>query len=382
MNCEEAREAFSDLYDGTLSGAPLAILSRHLDGCPACTAEWGAFRRAMQGLKALGDEEPSPGFAARVIDRIEAPSWCRRAAAALVFPLRVKVPIHAAVLVLLGLAGIWAFQRSPELRRAADVGSPAPMERPAAMPPAAPALHPPTGARRTEATPRTPSAPSATAVPEAPAPALAPSSAEKPDARATEGAGQAPAARDHAAQLVTPPAALPTKTEAAKRAAPMPQQAAPAPPESRGEAKSTLRTDTAIPAREGALSARARRSVDDVFSAAATEFAAQDYDAAIADLRAFLAQYPNDGRTPDARFLLADAYRAQGRYAEAGTEFEAFLRQYPKDRRVPVALYRQGEMRLLRGDRSGCDTLRDALNRYPDAREAATARETLAARCP
>ena len=39
MNCPEAREAFSDLYDGALSGPPLADLSRHLDGCPVCQAE-------------------------------------------------------------------------------------------------------------------------------------------------------------------------------------------------------------------------------------------------------------------------------------------------------------------------------------------------------
>ena len=73
MNCPEAREAFSDLYDDTLSRPPLADLSRHLDGCPACRAEWAAFRRAMQVLKDLGDEEPSPGFAARVAERIETP---------------------------------------------------------------------------------------------------------------------------------------------------------------------------------------------------------------------------------------------------------------------------------------------------------------------
>jgi len=130
------------------------------------------------------------------------------------------------------------------------------------------------------------------------------------------------------------------------------------------------------------MSAPAPRSADALFSSGVTEFAAQRYEPAIDDLRAFLAQHPDDGRVPDARFLLADAYRAQGRYAEAGAEFEAFLRQYPKHPRAPTALYRQGEIQLLLGENSGCKTLRDALNRYPDVREAATARETLAARCP
>jgi TolA-binding protein len=95
-----------------------------------------------------------------------------------------------------------------------------------------------------------------------------------------------------------------------------------------------------------------------------------------------LAQHPDDGRAPDARFLLGDAYRAQGQYVEAGAEFETFFRQYPRHPRAPLALYRQGEVRILRGDQAGCGILRDAVNRYPDVREAATARETLSARCP
>jgi hypothetical protein len=129
MNCPEAREAFSDLYDGTLSGHPLAELSRHLDGCPACRAEWVAFRRAMHALKDLGDEEPSPDFAARVAERIEAPRWWQRVVTTLVLPLRVKLPIHAAALVLLGLAGLWVSQRSPEIERAAVGHAPAVTQR-------------------------------------------------------------------------------------------------------------------------------------------------------------------------------------------------------------------------------------------------------------
>jgi tol-pal system protein YbgF len=130
------------------------------------------------------------------------------------------------------------------------------------------------------------------------------------------------------------------------------------------------------------VSAPPRRSAEELFSSAVTEFATERYEPAVADLRAFLAQHPSDGRAPDARFLLADAYRAQGRYAEAGAEFETFLRHYPRHPKAPLALYRQGEVRILLGDQSGCSILRDAVSRYPDVPEAATARETLSARCP
>jgi tol-pal system protein YbgF len=161
------------------------------------------------------------------------------------------------------------------------------------------------------------------------------------------------------------------------------ETAAPRRVESQSLPESRAKAESATPAKkEGELSVMAHKTGNDLFSEAATEFAAQRYDTAIENLRAFLTQYPKDGRAPDARFLLADAYLAQGRYAEAGTEFAAFLRQYPEHRRAPAALYRQGEVRVHLGDQSGCAILRDALTRNPSAREAASARETLSARCP
>jgi tol-pal system protein YbgF len=333
MTCDEAREAFTDLYDGTLSGPPLTALSQHLDGCRACRLEWAAFRKAMRALGELGDEEPSPGFAARVVERIEEPSWWRRAVEAIVFPLRLKLPIHAVALVLLGVAGIWIFQRSPELRQAAEVGAPVPTERSVATPPPA----------------------------------------SLPDKVAVE---PGPEARPTA-----PPPAPPAKKAEPEPAAARALRSAPSPEGSGAKMGSALQAKPASPAAEKDIAGSPAGTADDLFSAAATEYAAQDYQAAIEHFRAFLVQYPKENRAPDAQFFQAEAYRAQHRYAEAGAAFGAFLGQYPDHRRAPVALYRQGEARLALGDASGCRILRDALDRYPSAREAAAAREALAARC-
>jgi tol-pal system protein YbgF len=384
MNCPEAREAFSDLYDGTLSGPPLAALSQHLDSCPACRAEWVAFRRAMHALKDLGHEEPSRDFAARVAERIEAPRWWQRAAATLVFPLRVKLPIHAAALVLLGMAGLWMSQRSPELQQAAVGHAPVAEERPAPAPEAAPPVTPPTSAKRTEAIARRSASPPKTVGPQKSTPPPAGAGKIEGPAAAPEDTDVTHAlpAREEAVRTMVAPPAVAAPQAQGDVADPGRLQSAPPLPEARAKAELTPRAESGVSAVQRRISAPAGRSADDLFSSAATEFAAQHYEAAIGDLRAFLAQHPNDARVPDARFLLADAYRAQRRYAEASAEFEAFLRQYPAHRRAPVALYRQGEIRLLLGDQSGCNILRDALNRYPDASEAATARETLAARCP
>ena len=332
MTCDEAREAFTDLYDGTLSGPPLTALSQHLDGCRACRLEWAAFRKTMQALGDLRDEEPSPGFAARVLERIEEPSWWRRAVEAIVFPLRLKLPLHAAALVLLGVAGVWISQRSPELRQAADVRVPTSAERFASPPPPAPLPDKAAVEPRPEARPTAPPPPSAKKAEPEPAAARALRSAPGP-----EGSG--------------------AKMESALQAKPT------------------------SPAAEKEIAGSPAGTADDLFSAAATEYAAQNYQAAIEHFRAFLAQYPKERRAPDAQFFQAEAYRAQRRYAEAGAAFDVFLGQYPDHQRAPVALYRQGEARLALGDASGCRVLRDALDRYPSAREAAAAREALAARC-
>ncbi len=179
MTCEEARGAFTDLYDGTLSGPPLVALSRHLDGCATCRRDWVAFRLTAGALEELRDEEPSPGFAARVVERIEAPRWWRRLGSSLAFPLRVKLPIHAAALVMLGVAGFWVSQRSPEIQRAADPGAPK-VERSVTMSPPAPVAGVP--APEAKQAPRTPQP--AANVPGSAPPAPAPSAAAKVEAPA------------------------------------------------------------------------------------------------------------------------------------------------------------------------------------------------------
>jgi TolA-binding protein len=359
MTCEEAREAFTDLYDGTLSGPPLVALSRHLDGCPTCRREWVAFRLTAGALGELRDEEPSPGFAARVAERIEAPRGWRRLASSLVFPLRLKLPIHAAALVMLGMAGFWVSQRSPEIQRAANPGAPV-VERPATVTPPAPVAP--------RSAPPAPAPPAAAKI-EVPAILREEQAAPPPPGGVSQSAAEAP----------TSSLAKRSDSEAS---APRLSRSAPAPSDVRDRSQAEGLTAAAPAAKEARAAAPGRGTADELFSAAATEFAAQSYAQAVPHLQAFLAQYPSDGRAPDALFLLAEAHRAQQQYVQAGAAYAALVSRYPAHRRAATALYRQGEVALAAGDSSGCAILREALGRYPEAREAAPARESLSGRCP
>lgn len=379
MNCLDARETFSDHFDGTLSSSGVADLQGHLDGCPACRAEWAVFRRTVRALRGTGDEAPSSGFTARVIERIEARRWWQRVVTTLVFPLRVKLPIHATALVALGLAGLWASQRSPELQRATVERAPSIAER---RTEAARTMAPPAGSKTTTAEQPAPSS-AATAASEKPTPPSA-ATTPPPATPADKDAGLHPRAREEAEMTLREPAIPPTVLPQLHGDAPGMgrPQTGPPPPEARARIEPTPRPEAGVSAMQRRAALPARRSADELLSTGVEAFAAQRYEPAIDALRDFLSQHPDDGRAPEARFLLADAYRAQGRYAVAGVEFGEFLRRYPEHPRAPIARYRRGEIQLLLGDHSGCTTLRDAVTRHPDAREAASARDMLAARCP
>jgi TolA-binding protein len=375
MSCEDARAAFTELYDGTLSGPPLAELSRHLDGCPTCRAEWDTFRSALQALAELRDAEPTPGFAARVTERLETASRWRRLLREAVFPLPVKLPLHAAALIVLVLAGTWLFQGSPEIRRAADLRVPAPPTAPTPAPAPTP-LPPLPKADEAKALPA-PMPPAVKDVPAAKREAVlrAPAPAAAPPAAPAAPPPQAPLPPPASAPSV-PTAPLPAADSGVSRM----EQAA---PKAELRAARMPAAPAAPPAatKEAAGGAGPAGSADVLFSGAATAYAGQQFERAAEGFRAFLAQQPTDRRAADARFFLASSYLALKQFAEASAEFDTFLLQYPDHRRAPTALYRQGEARLEAGDAAGCQILRSALSQHPQAGEAAAAQSLVSARC-
>ncbi len=396
MRCDQARQAFSDLYDETLSGPPLVTITQHVATCQECRAEWIEFRTAMQAVSDLGGADPSLGFATRVRRRIEmTPRW-QRALNWLFFPLRVKVPIQALALLMVAFAGLLLYQRSPELQRQAEV-------RPTA---------PPSAVQQAPVTTPAPAAPSVKKGPVEEPPQAKPSeivpSPPPQAALEVERDRAASGLRDEAKPLekqmlsTEPPKAEEAARELrAKTAEPgvttgRLQQAAPPPAESGTPAGPDQIAPKAVPtppsapkakaaptpAKEGQTYAIQSRSADELYFDALADSARQRYDRSIDDFHAFIAQHPGDTRVPDARLRLADAYVAERRLTEAVQEYETLIREFPGSPLLPAALFKLGQARLDLGDRSGCQVLRDLTTRYPQAAEAALGRETLSARCP
>lgn len=374
MTCDEVREAFSDLYDRALSEPSLAALNRHLDGCPACRAEWTAFRRAVQVVTDLGGAEPSPGFAARVRQHAEAlPAW-QRALHWLFLPLHVKVPIQALALVLVAFAGLLLYQRSPELRREIEPrpSSPPPVAQQAPVPGAPPttdeAGRAAAGARPPVAVPKAeqavPPAPPRSAVAPPPQVPLEPEKEHDPSA-----------VRDQAKEKKAgPPSEVPRATGSAEES-----RAETAKP---GMAAPPMLRSAPTPAGQGQISSVPPASADQLYSAALADLGRQRYDPAVGSLRAFVQQHPRDARIPDAKMRLADAYVALQRYADAIPEYEALAREFPDSPLRPAALYREAQARFAVGDQAGCQRLRELTDRYPHSPEASLAHQALSTRCP
>ena len=135
------------------------------------------------------------------------------------------------------------------------------------------------------------------------------------------------------------------------------------------------------PAKDAQSSSLRGVPADALYATGMADLADRKYDRSIEYLRAFLVQHPQDARVPEAQLRLGQAYAGQGRYAEALREYEAMVREFPSSPLVPTALYLQAQARLDQGDRTGCQLLRDVGDRYPQAPEAALAREALTTRC-
>jgi tol-pal system protein YbgF len=404
MTCDEVRGTFSDLYDEALSGARLVTITQHLASCPACRTEWASFRKAMQAVSELGGLEPSPGFAAQVRQQLETPTRWQRTIRWLFFPLHVKVPIQAMAMVLVAFAGLLLYQHAPELRGAIEHSSvpspPAVREAPTPAPPAAGegAVRRDNGFGPNAKAPRATRTESQTSPMAAGAPRSTPPSETKKD--------RSPSAHDEEAKEAgtTPMPAESAKTEESSReyrAKTMepgvtPQtlrQVAPSPTEPGGAgapaqaspkslgAPPSAPGPGAAPTKEAQSSTLPGRSAEVLYATGVRDLADGKYERSIDVFRAFLAQYPQDARVPDARLRLGEAYLGLGRFSEAFQEFEAVVRQFPSSPLIPTALYLQAQARLAQGDRSGCQLLRDLSDRYPQASEAASSRQILSTRC-
>ncbi len=136
MTCHEVRDELSALLDGALPAAERQALEAHLAACADCRRELDQLRATVARLAQLPAARAPAGFVDRVMAEAYRPSWPRRLLDALFVPLRVKLPIEAAAVLLVGVSALYVYQRTPEVRQLARQEAPQSSPAPAVAPPA------------------------------------------------------------------------------------------------------------------------------------------------------------------------------------------------------------------------------------------------------
>jgi anti-sigma factor RsiW len=115
-SCESVRLEFSSYLDGAMTGAEMAAMAGHLDGCGECASEFTAWREIQQSLADLGPARPPMRLQERLRTAIAVERergthlpWTRRFLAAWeisIAPMALRVTGgFAAAIVLLGSLG-------------------------------------------------------------------------------------------------------------------------------------------------------------------------------------------------------------------------------------------------------------------------------------
>ena len=113
--CEKTRETMHRALDGELGPEESARLDEHLAACPACRREYDALTRAVAAFEAAPRLEPSPDFAASVMNRAR----LAKARQARVRRAFARVTIAASAAAAAVAAGAWAWLFKPALGAAA-----------------------------------------------------------------------------------------------------------------------------------------------------------------------------------------------------------------------------------------------------------------------
>ncbi|HKY60308.1 MAG TPA: outer membrane protein assembly factor BamD, partial [Gemmatimonadota bacterium] len=126
---------------------------------------------------------------------------------------------------------------------------------------------------------------------------------------------------------------------------------------------------------------------DEQFQEATRFFENGQYDRAVGAFQAFVFNYPQDSRVPDARWLAAESYYRMEDWATAAQEYLNYQRDFPREERAAEAIYQAGrayQEMSLRPELDQRDTER-AINvydrllvEYPSSELVAETRERVA----
>jgi len=105
MDCEQARDRFSSLWEKELSPFEEKIFKEHLSSCPKCQREFEQFEKTMRWLHSVGEVEVPEGFLPELYRKIKEKKRaipCEKSRGRWFhFPLSFKLPVQAVAMVVI-----------------------------------------------------------------------------------------------------------------------------------------------------------------------------------------------------------------------------------------------------------------------------------------
>ena len=133
-----------------------------------------------------------------------------------------------------------------------------------------------------------------------------------------------------------------------------------------------------MPFRRGSRGSRPGRIPNQLWATATQQLSRGSLTTAQRAFQQFVAEHPNNERTADAYFFLADILVQQGKPQEALTAFQEVQQRFPTSSRVPDALYRIAILQIEAGNVDEARTiLQRIVNTYPETAIALIARDKL-----
>ena len=117
MNCDEIQTRLSEYMEKSLDAISMKGIEVHLASCSRCRVEADSLAECIHQVSGLPLVDLPLGFSQRVMAHVreidEKPTLWKR----LFFPLRVKIPLQATAVVLIGALAVVLSQKGEQLKR-------------------------------------------------------------------------------------------------------------------------------------------------------------------------------------------------------------------------------------------------------------------------
>ncbi len=120
MQCNDIQEKLSAYIDGDISSEERMLIEEHLKSCQQCNETLAEMKKTTECVRDLGDIEPPAWLTQKIMTKIRSEAGKEKSIwQKLFYPLHIKLPVEAAVAVLLAVTTIYIFKTmQPEIKLA------------------------------------------------------------------------------------------------------------------------------------------------------------------------------------------------------------------------------------------------------------------------